>query len=47
MISNWEDRLDGFKAVIDAIKVPNEDRKAMLSHHIGGEVRTLLKKGRC
>ena len=42
--SKWEDWLEGFKALIDAMKVPDTDQKAMLYHYIGGDARKLLKK---
>ena len=42
--SKWEDWLEGFKALIGAMKVPDTDQKAMLYHYIGGDVRKLLKK---
>ena len=42
--SKWEDWLEGFKAQIGAMKVPETEQKAMLYHYIGGDVRKLLKK---
>ena len=42
--SKWEDWLEGFKALIGAMKVPDTDQKAMLYHYIGGDARKLLKK---
>ena len=41
----WENWLDGFEALIWAMKVTdNDDIKAMLVHYAGGEVRKPLKK---
>ena len=43
--SKWEDWIDGFEAMITAMKVKEaEDKKAMLVHYAGGDVRKLLKK---
>jgi hypothetical protein len=42
--SKWEDWLDGFEAMTTAMKVEKKDRKAMLIHYAGAEVRKLLKK---
>ncbi len=41
----WEEWLDGLEAMIRAMKVTDkEDKKAMLVHYAGNEVRKLLKK---
>ena len=40
----WEDWLDGFEAMLTAMKVDKKDKKAMLLHYAGADVRKLLKK---
>ena len=40
----WEDWIDGFQAMIKAMKVGDDDKHAMLTHYVGTEVRKLMKK---
>lgn len=43
--NRWADWLDGFQAMTKAMKIAStEDRRAMLLHYIGTDVRKLFKK---
>ena len=40
----WEDWIDGFQAMINAMKVGDDDKHSMLTHYVGTDVRKLMKK---
>ena len=45
MSTNWQNWLDGFQAMICAMKVAKyADKRAMLLHYVGSDVRKLFKK---
>ena len=45
LLSRWKDWLKGFEAVIKAMKIEEEkDKRAMLIHYGGRDIRKLIKK---